>query len=107
MSFRSINSSRSEVFDAINGERNYQDHKWNEDTTESGGRHTLTEWIMFIEDYVDEAKRVYSREPDPDASIFVQHTLRKIAALAVAAMEEHGAQTRQVEGPRAVGVRRA
>jgi len=107
-------ATREEVFEAINGERDYQASKWfaiDESTLMQGSQphdhqHTVSEWLMFIEDYVDEAKRVYSREAEPAATDFVLHTLRKIAGLACAAMEENGVLTREVEGARPVGFRR-
>ena len=51
--------SRQEVYKLIDGERAYQQHKWNE-TTSSKGHHSVEEWFMYIEDYVNEAKHILS-----------------------------------------------
>jgi len=96
-------NKRDEVFEAINEERSYQQSKWNENVTDSGGLHTLPEWLLYVESYVNEAKHVYSRFPNPQGRVFCQHALRKIAALAVAALEDHGVVTRAEEGPRPIG----
>jgi len=83
-------ASRADVYAAIDGERDYQ-KKWeNPDLTDSGGRHSNLEFLVYIRDYVEEALHVSTRDPDPVAREFTTHSLRKIAALAVAAMEQNG-----------------
>lgn len=81
---------RGIVYEAINGERDYQ-RKWEDPvTTDSGGKHSNVEFLVYIRDYVEEALHFASRNPDPAAVPVCQHNLRKIAALAVAAMEQNG-----------------
>jgi hypothetical protein len=88
-------STRDEAFAAIDGEREYQ-RKWEDPAlTDSGGRHTQVEFLVYIQDYVAEALHVASRKPDPEAREFCAHSMRKIAALAVAAMEQNGVRTRK------------
>lgn len=83
-------TKRTEVYQAIDGERAYQ-MKWeNPEITDSGGRHSNLEFLVYIRDYVEEALHFGSREPDPKFTTFSQNNLRKIAALAVAAMEQNG-----------------
>lgn len=83
-------ASRREVYVAIDGERDYQ-KKWeNPELTDSGGRHSNVEFLSYIRDYVEEALHIATRNPDPDARVFCTHSLRKVAALAVAAMEQNG-----------------
>lgn len=83
-------ATRADVYAAIDGERDYQ-RKWEDPTlTDSGGRHTNVEFLVYIRDYVEEALHFASREPDPKAVMFCTSSLRKIAALAVAAMEQNG-----------------
>lgn len=94
---------RATVYAAIDGERAYQDRKWSEDTTQTGGRHEPYVWLGIIRDYVREADTFWCRNPNPQADIFVMNALRKIAALAVAAQEQNGVWTRITEGPRPVG----
>lgn len=85
---------RRDVYAAIDGEREYQDERWNGATTESHGKHSVTEFLVYIRDYVEEALHVVSRTADPGAQVFAKHSLRKIAALAVAAMEQNGIEER-------------
>lgn len=87
-------SSRQEVYNAIDGERDYQATVWNETTTTSGGEHSMVEFLVYIQDYTTEALHVNTRKPDQEANVFSQHSLRKIAALAVAALEQHGVKLR-------------
>ena len=62
---------RQDVYKLIDGERDYQDSRWNESTTASKGLHSPEEWFMYIENYVNEAKHILSREavqsPYPNA----------------------------------------
>ena len=87
--------NRQEVYQLIDGERDYQDSRWNESTTTSKNKHTLEEWLVYIEDYVNEAKHILSRNARQDADPIVRGIMRKIAAMAVCALEEHGASPRQ------------
>ena len=94
---------QADVLYALKQEREYQDRKWSVDTTLSGGRHTPTEWLVYIEDYVREAKQFTSRRSEPQATYFVLHAMRKIGAMAVACQEQNGCLTRQIEGSRPEG----
>jgi hypothetical protein len=85
---------REEVYRAINGERAYQDGRWNSSTTKSGGKHSLTEFLVYIRDYTEEALHHVSRNADPGANEYARHSLRKVAALAVAALEQNGVRHR-------------
>lgn len=91
-------ATRDEVYEAINTERAYQAERWNRDTTETGGVHeNLADWIMYMEDYLAEAKHTLSREAEPAATEKALHGLRKVTALGVAAMETLGAPVRPIE----------
>lgn len=85
---------RSRVYELINGERDYQDKLWNEHTTTSGGKHSVTEFLVYIRDYTEEALHILSRNPEPEASERASENVRKIAALAVVCMEQNGAKSR-------------
>lgn len=87
-------TTREQVYKAIDSERDYQDKKWNPDTTPTGGVHTLTEWLVYIEDYINEAKHIASRKSDDEANENISHIMRKIGGMAVAAMEQNGAPLR-------------
>lgn len=92
-----MSSSRNAVYAAINGERDYQDSKWNENTTTTKGIHSVSEWILYMESYLEEARTQVSRNPDPEASELALNTIRKIAGMAVCCMEQHGAPLRKKE----------
>lgn len=85
---------RQEVYNAIDSERNYQDSRWNSETTASGGKHNPEEWYMYIEDYINEAKHILSRENVQTAYPKAMDIMRKIASMAVCAMEQHGVKSR-------------
>ena len=88
-------TTRPEVYAAIDGERDYQDSRWNSETTTSEGKHELEEWLIYIDDYVTEAKHTIARLPRQESSPKVLASLRKIAAMCVCAMEQHGAPRRE------------
>ena len=80
---------REDVYKLIDGEREYQNSKWNPDTTTSGGQHTPCDWLVYIQDYLTEAIHMASRNPDPQATTMVMNNIRKITAMGVAAMEQN------------------
>jgi len=88
-------ATRNEVYGAIDTEREYQNSRWNEDTTTSKNKHSFEEWFMYIEDYVSEAKHTLSRLARQNADPVANDIMRKVAAMAVCAMEEHGAPKRK------------
>lgn len=92
--------SRKEVYRLIDGERDYQDSRWSNIFESRNNKpdvpdesKSIAEWLNYIEFHLNEAKHaVYALEPkDATASI------RKVAALAVRAMEIHGAPERKIE----------
>jgi hypothetical protein len=83
-----MKETRAEVYRAIDGERTYQEKRWERPKH----NHTNTEYLVYIDHYVKQAFAAVSTE-DGDESTFP--ALRKIAALAVAAMEENGVRFRQ------------
>jgi hypothetical protein len=85
---------RKEVYALIDGEREYQNSRWNENTTTSKNKHALEEWMIYIEDYLAEAKHIISREARQTSDPKVQAIFRKVASMLVCAMEEHGAPPR-------------
>jgi hypothetical protein len=87
-------STRAEVYHALDSERDYQDRRWNPSTTTSGGDHSITEWIAYMEDYLAEAKHVLARTARQDAYPQVLHIMRKVTAMGVKCMEQHGALVR-------------
>jgi hypothetical protein len=86
--------SRKEVYELIDGERDYQDSRWNASTTITEGQHTPGEFLVFMQDYLREAFTQISRQGEPKASQDALGTIRKLAGLAVACMEQNGAPPR-------------
>lgn len=71
-----MKATRAEVYAAIDGERAYQNEKWNEDTTASGGSHSPAEWLVYIDDYLREAKMQATRHADPMSRKMVHHSVK-------------------------------
>lgn len=86
--------SRQDVYALIDGERTYQDSRWNSATTTSQGVHSPQEWLTFIRDYTEEALHIGCREADQIALEKQMAIIRKIAGMSVAAMEQNGAPKR-------------
>ncbi len=88
--------TRPEVYARIDGELDYAHRKW--DTTACDGRHSPLEWLVYMEHYIGIAKEAGSTVFDPIATQVVMENIRKIAGLAVTAMEQHGVKPRRDRG---------
>jgi hypothetical protein len=81
--------NRKQVYELIDGEREYQNSRWNDKTSSSGGWHLYPEqWIIYMEDYLQEAKHLISRESGDTAYPKAMEIIRKVTAMGVAAMEQ-------------------
>jgi preprotein translocase subunit Sss1 len=89
--------NRTEVYAALDGERAYQLFRANAigDAEEHG--HTLSEWTVYIQDYLNELTHSLSRVWRQDGLPTKEEldTLRKITAMGLAAMEQLGAPRRE------------
>lgn len=87
---------RDEVYDAIDGERDYQNNLGS-DRTEfpTGGScsipHEVGEFVTMLQHYQNELVKAWTENPGCQASL---HIMRKIAAISVNCMEQHGAPPR-------------
>jgi hypothetical protein len=79
--------SREDVYDAIDSERYYQMQRWGQNNP-----HEIGAWILFMEDYLAEARHLVSRNSPEEIAL---DTIRKVTALGVACMEQHGAPLRK------------
>ncbi len=77
-------SPRFQVFCAIDTERAYQNARWEMDDVP----HTVGEEVWLLADYEDEPRHIWRIEQKPE--IGTLHIIRKIAAIAVRCMENHG-----------------
>lgn len=84
---------REIAYQAIDDERDYQAQKW-ASTPTRGVDHSVAEFLVYMRSHVNEALEHVSRNPDPEASAHALHSVRKVAALAVATLERHGAPWR-------------
>lgn len=80
-----MKATLNQVYATITEEREYQDSRW------PGHKHTNTEFLVYIDHYVKQAFTAVSTQDTDKATL---GALRKIAALAVAAMEENGIERR-------------
>ena len=89
-------ANRAQVFGAINSERAYQDARVAEahDDPAEQGQKKLEQFALYMQDYLNEAIHQMSRTWGPWAYEQALHTIRKVTALGVAAMEVHGAPQR-------------
>ena len=92
---------RTQVYEAIDSEREYQDAKWGgtlsgdrQPTAEQpAGYRTCDEFCMYIVGYSHQLLDNASRFSSTDDKLQI---VRKIAGLCVACMEQHGAPKREV-----------
>lgn len=85
---------RSEVYKAVDSERDYQVSLWS--MTETKGLHSVTEFIAYVEDYLAEAKHIVAREKKILAYPKALPIIRKCAAMLVSCMEQHGVEKRAI-----------
>lgn len=87
---------RTDIYKCIDGERDYQDANWGSRRQADGTpdeEKPVAEWINYIEYHISKAKdKVYHLDTAGATA-----ELRKVAALAVRAMEIHGCPERQKE----------
>lgn len=88
-------ATRAEVYSSIDSERAYQDSRWNAETTTSEGKHSIEEWVIYMENYLNEAKQQLSRNVQQVGNVLAANTLRKVTAMGVACLEQHGAPKRE------------
>ena len=89
----SIKYPRQAVYDALNGERDYQDSMW------GGAAHdhqtTVGDFLTYMRVYLNQADMCQTKMV---GSVVALHQVRKVAALAVACMEYNGVHTRGEQG---------
>jgi hypothetical protein len=95
-------TSREEVYEAINSERNYQDKRWGPYLSARrdplpehgmpGGWRSLDEFVLYMQGYMNELVFAASHYADKDQALDI---VRKVTALGVRCMEQHGAPRRE------------
>ena len=88
--------TRNEVYKLVDSERDYQDKRWGK-TLSSGrpgdGGRTIDEFALYILGYSNNLMYLASHSCDSDSKL---DFVRKVAALCVACMEQHGGRPREV-----------
>lgn len=84
---------RSDVYAALDSERAYQEKCVQ--NSDGNPFHSVEDFILFMEDYLHEARHIASRTWGPAAKPKTLEVLRKVTALGVACMELHGAPQRE------------
>lgn len=89
-----MKATRAEVYAALDSEREYQNKKWNHGH-DHDSTHTIGEWVIYMEHYLNEVKKQLTLLSDEEVTHAALSTIRKVAALGVACMEQQGAPKRE------------
>lgn len=93
-------ATRQEVYAALDTERAYQESRWQAENMPGGPasrQHSLEEWLVYMQSYLSEAINQVSRNGVGSYEYNkALDTIRKITAMGVACMEQHGAPIRFV-----------
>lgn len=85
--------NRQEVYKLIDGERAYQDSLGTDRVEPSERPHDVGGYLTLIRSYSHKADMAWTDQAGAEAALAV---VRKIAAIAVACMERHGAPERNL-----------
>lgn len=87
---------RSEVYAAIDTERDYQTRVWRENAGLEPGNdvRTVAEELLMLEDYVGRARKAWTDSPRAAEVTVTTDLLRKCAGICVRAMENWGVPRR-------------
>lgn len=101
MTFPHLTSIRvnrvTSVLNAILSERSYQIRRWGwrqPDNSFVETQHSVHAFTMFMEDYLNEAKHILSREAEPACHEKALDAIRKVVTLGIACFEQHGVKER-------------
>jgi len=86
-------TSRSDAYKAIDSERDFQD-SFVLPERQYYQTHTLGEFILMLNQYAAQAQEKWTHHSDKEDVPPSLHEVRKIAAIAVRCMEQHGAPKR-------------
>lgn len=88
---------RNVIFDIIDGERDYQDEQW----SATDKQLTPGEFLILFEEYVAKARGRWAKT---HGDVPLMNEFRKLAGIAVRAMETHGAIPRELHVPASAGI---
>jgi len=84
-----------EVWDALMSERRYQERKWSHSASSGqpgNGERSIDEYALYITEYAAQLRHLAGTALDPKDKLAA---VRKVTALGVACMEQHGAPLRE------------
>lgn len=87
-------SDRESVYKAIDTERVYQNQRWGNTGSSKqpgNGERTIDEFALYISEYADQLRHICGTSDD---RIVKMNAVRKVGALCIACMEQHGAVSR-------------
>lgn len=86
--------AREVAYDAIDGEREYQDARLGNSRREgTDDNRDLGSLILLMDAYLHKVKTAYAG-PHPEGKFAALDQIRKVTALGILAMEKHGAMMR-------------
>lgn len=77
-------ATKLDVYQAIDDERRYQENKWGKLCENS---HTVGEWLLILRSELDEACMAWVAHAGDEVAL---REIVQVAAVAVAALEQHG-----------------
>ena len=77
-------ATRQDVYSAVNDERVYQDRKWG---TVEDHPHEVGAWLTVMRTLLDDAERAWMTQRGDHGAL---DELRKVVAVGIACMEQHG-----------------
>ena len=80
---------RSHVFDVLNGERKYQNHK--DPTWQHEGKATVGEELLMMEEYLRLARTAWTTTAGDEQALEI---LRKVVGIGIRCFENHGVPVR-------------
>lgn len=86
--------SFEDIIAALKSERDYQMRRWGvrqPDGTIQEAQHSVSDWLVYMDDYLTEAKHNATREP---GSTMALESLRKVVSLGVACFMQCGIRPR-------------
>lgn len=92
-----MSTPRTDVYAALDSERAYQNSRWcRTDPDKAAGHnpHSVCEWLTYMRYYIDKGLELSTTNSDPQASQQALEFARKVSALGVVCMEQHGAPRR-------------
>lgn len=90
-----LNTKRAKVYLAIQGERDYQDSLGPDRVSVPRHKHEICEEIVMMRQYLNKAEQEWTSNPGKIGDEKTLHQIRKVTAMGVRCLENHGAPERK------------